>query len=104
MKPKLKSSKTNWPHLCVKDIIYGEGISRTGELVDLGVKFDVVDKAGTWYSYNGERLGQGKENVRNYLKDHPETANAIEKQIRDKALVKPLPVAETNDNLAVEDE
>jgi len=86
------------------DIIYGEGISRTGELVDLGVKFDVIDKAGTWYSYNGERLGQGKENVRNYLKEHTETANAIEKQIRDKALVKPLPVAETNDNLAVEDE
>lgn len=79
------------------DMIYGDGISRVGEIIDLGVKYEVIDKAGTWYSYNGERLGQGKETVRNFLKEHPDTATNIEKQIRDKAIVKPI-VTEFVDN------
>lgn len=77
------------------DIIYGEGISRLSELIDLGVKHDFIEKAGTWYSYQGERLGQGKESVRKYLKEHPEVAETIEKQIRDRLLVKSPELANT---------
>lgn len=68
------------------DILYGEGISRLGEVIDLGVKHEFVEKAGAWYSCNGERIGQGKENVRNYLKEHPEMAEEIEAKIRAKVL------------------
>jgi recombination protein RecA len=64
------------------DIMYGEGVSKTGELIDLGVKAGVVEKSGAWFSYDGTRIGQGRENVRNYLKEHPETAAAIEAAIR----------------------
>jgi len=70
----------------VFDIIYGEGISRESELIDLGTKNDIIEKAGAWYSYNGNKIGQGKENVRVYLKENPETAKIIEQQIRDKLL------------------
>ena len=68
------------------DIIYGEGISREGELIDLGVKEGFVNKAGAWYSYGDNRIGQGKDNVRNYLKEHPEVAQEIEDKIRAKLL------------------
>ncbi len=68
------------------EILYGEGISRLGEIIDLGVKQGLVDKAGAWYSYNGERIGQGKENARAYLKEHPEMAAEIEQQIRARLL------------------
>ena len=68
------------------EILYGEGISREGELIDLGVKHGIVDKAGAWYSYNGDRIGQGKDNVRNFLKDNPEIAQAIDTRLRDKLL------------------
>lgn len=64
------------------DIMYGEGISKTGELIDLGVKADIVEKAGSWYSYGEQRIGQGKENARTYLKEHVEIAEEIEKAIR----------------------
>lgn len=67
------------------DIIYGEGISKTGELIDLGVKSEVVDKSGSWYSYKGERIGQGREKARQFLKDNPEIANQIEEEVRHKA-------------------
>ncbi|WP_456448258.1 recombinase RecA [Thiolapillus sp.] len=63
-------------------ILYGEGISREGEIIDLGVKHGFVEKSGAWYSYNGERIGQGKDNVRNFLKEHPEIAADIEARIR----------------------
>lgn len=69
------------------DIMYGEGISKTGELIDLGVKAEIVEKSGSWYSWNGQQLGQGKESVRAFLKTNPEVANAIEKSIRDKSNV-----------------
>jgi recombination protein RecA len=64
------------------DIMYGEGISKTGELIDLGVKAGVVDKSGAWFSYDGQRIGQGRENSRNFLKEHPEIAASIEAAIR----------------------
>ena len=64
------------------DIMYGEGISKTGELIDLGVKAGVVDKSGAWFSHAGQRIGQGRENARNYLKEHPEVASSIEAAIR----------------------
>ncbi|MBR2299630.1 MAG: recombinase RecA [Alphaproteobacteria bacterium] len=64
------------------DIMYGEGISKTGELVDLGVKAGIVDKAGAWFSYNGEKIGQGRENAKIFLKEHPEVADEIENKIR----------------------
>ena len=75
------------------EILYGEGISREGELIDLGVKHDIIDKAGAWYSYNGDRIGQGKDNVRNFLKDNPEVAQEIEQQLRARLLNQaPAPV------------
>ncbi len=64
------------------DILYGEGISKTGELIDLGVKANVVEKSGSWYSYNGERIGQGREKARQFLKDNVAVANEIEDAIR----------------------
>jgi recombination protein RecA len=67
------------------DIMYGQGISKTGELVDLGVKAGIVDKSGAWYAYEGQRIGQGRENTKTFLKDNPEIANAIERAIRESA-------------------
>ncbi|MGE8655555.1 MAG: recombinase RecA [Achromobacter sp.] len=65
------------------DIMYGTGISREGEIIDLGVAANVVDKSGAWYSYNGNRIGQGKDNVREYLKEHKELAIEIENRVRE---------------------
>jgi recombination protein RecA len=64
------------------EILYGHGISREGELIDLGVQHNLIEKSGSWYSYNGDRIGQGKENVRDYLKDNSEIANVLETAIR----------------------
>lgn len=64
------------------DIMYGEGISKVGELIDLGVKSEIVEKSGSWYAYNGERIGQGREAVKQFLKENPATADAIEAAIR----------------------
>jgi recombination protein RecA len=64
------------------DIMYGEGISKTGELVDLGVTAGIVEKSGSWYSYNGERIGQGRENAKTFLKQNADVAAAIEQAIR----------------------
>ncbi len=68
------------------EILYGEGISRLGEVIELGVKEGFIDKAGAWYSYNGERIGQGKENSRQFLKEHPEMAAEIEQKLRERYL------------------
>jgi len=68
------------------DILYGQGISREGEIIDLGVKEKIMEKAGAWYSYKGSKVGQGKDNVRLYLKENPEIAAEIEQQIREKLL------------------
>ena len=64
------------------DIMYGEGISKTGELIDLGVKSGIVEKAGAWFSYNGEKIGQGRENAKKFLKENPAIADEIENKIR----------------------
>jgi recombination protein RecA len=67
------------------DIMYGEGISKVGELLDLGVAAGVVEKSGSWMSYGGDRIGQGRENAKTFLKDNPEIANQIEAKIRGNA-------------------
>ena len=72
------------------EILYGEGISREGELIDLGVEHKLIEKAGAWYSYNGDKIGQGKEKVRLFLKENPDIANTIEQTLRDKLLTKPV--------------
>ena len=65
------------------DIMYGDGISKTGELLDLGVKSGIVEKSGAWFSFDSQRLGQGRENSRQFLKDNPEVADVIEKGVRE---------------------
>lgn len=80
------------------DILYGEGTSREGEIIDLGVDTKVVEKSGSWYSYNGERLGQGKDNVRNYLKDNPAVAREIENKVRVAKGIAEMPPVETEAN------
>ena len=77
------------------DILYGEGISREGEIIDLGVAQNVIDKSGAWYSYDGNRIGQGKDNVRNLLKENPDLAAEIEAKIRAMLLPKPEARPET---------
>ena len=78
------------------EILYGEGISHEGELIELGVQQGIVDKSGAWYSYNGDRIGQGKENVRTFLKENPEIADEIETRIRAEL----LPSKEAEEELA----
>jgi len=68
------------------DIMYGQGISKEGSIIDIGIELDIVQKSGAWFSYNSERLGQGRENAKQFLKDHPEVAQQIEQQIRDVTL------------------
>jgi recombination protein RecA len=76
------------------EILYNEGISLYGEIIELGVQYNFIDKAGAWFSYKGQRIGQGKDNARNFLKEHPEMAQEIEKLIREKALSsKTTPIA-----------
>ena len=65
------------------DIMYGEGVSREGEIIDIAADLNIIDKSGAWYAYNGEKIGQGKENVKLYLKEHAELANEIENKIRE---------------------
>ena len=65
------------------DIIYGEGISKEGNILDMAVNLDIIEKSGSWFSYNGERIGQGRENVKKYLKDNPKTLEEVEKKVRE---------------------
>jgi recombination protein RecA len=65
------------------DIVYGEGISKEGNVLDIGVNLEIIEKSGAWFSYNGTRIGQGRENVKQYLKENPEICNEIEKKIRE---------------------
>ncbi|MNJ76948.1 recombinase A [compost metagenome] len=65
--------------------MYGAGVSKTGELIDLGVKAGIVEKSGSWFSYNSQRLGQGRDNAKNFLKENPEVANEIELTLRQNA-------------------
>src|SRR4051812_19350308 len=72
------------------EIMYGVGISRNGEIIDMGVQHNIVEKAGSWYSYNGERIGQGKENARTFLEQHPEIARDIEAKLRENLIPPPV--------------
>jgi recombination protein RecA len=67
------------------DIMYGEGISKVGELIDLGVKVGVVEKSGAWFSYDSQRIGQGRENAKQFLRDHKDVADAIERKVREQS-------------------
>jgi recombination protein RecA len=65
------------------DILYGEGISREGEIIDMGVNAHILDKSGAWYAYNGEKIGQGKDNAREFLRENPDIAREIENKVRE---------------------
>lgn len=84
------------------EILYGEGISREGELIELGVKEGLIDKSGAWYSYNGDRIGQGKDNVRNFLKENSDIAESIESRLRETLLPVVPPVAADPEEAGVE--
>ncbi|CAB3772384.1 recombinase A [Burkholderia sp. MSh2] len=86
------------------DILYGEGISRQGEIIDLGVQAKIVDKAGAWYSYNGEKIGQGKDNAREFLRENPEIALEIENRIRESLGVAAMPDGVGHDEAEAMDE
>ncbi|AOK17656.1 DNA recombination/repair protein RecA [Burkholderia cepacia] len=86
------------------DILYGEGISRQGEIIDLGVQAKIVDKAGAWYSYNGEKIGQGKDNAREFLRENPEIAREIENRIRESLGVAAMPDGAGHDEAEAMDE
>ena len=89
-KVKVVKNKVSPPFkLANFEILYGEGISREGELIDLGVANKLIDKAGAWYSYQGEKIGQGKDKVRTFLKENPDIADTIDKQLRELLLAKP---------------
>jgi len=89
-KVKVVKNKVSPPFkLAHFEILYGEGISREGELIDMGVEHKLIEKAGAWYSYQGDKIGQGKEKVRIFLKENPDIADLIEQTLRDKLLKKP---------------
>jgi recombination protein RecA len=85
----------------VTEILYGEGISREGELIDMGVEAKLVEKSGAWYSYDGERIGQGKENARQYMKENPAMAVRLEAALRAQFVPADVP---RGDQAAVEDD
>jgi recombination protein RecA len=76
------------------DILYGEGISREGEIIDMGVNARVLEKSGAWYAYNGEKIGQGKDNSREFLRENPELAIEIENKVREAMGIPLLPTGE----------
>ncbi|SDW25730.1 recombination protein RecA [Paenibacillus sp. CF384] len=86
------------------DIMYGEGISKEGSIVDIGVEQDIVQKSGAWFSYNGERLGQGRENAKQFLKDHKDIAAVIEKQIREASNMATAAAVAAGDAFSEDDE
>ena len=84
------------------DILYGEGVSREGEIIDMGVKQGIIEKSGAWYSYGKDRIGQGKDNVRNFLKENPDLANEIDVKIRAALLPQTVAATEATETLAEE--
>ena len=76
------------------DILYGEGISREGEIIDMGVEAKVLEKSGSWYAYNGEKIGQGKDNSREFLRENPALAVEIENKVRESLGIRLLPVGD----------
>jgi recombination protein RecA len=91
-KVKVVKNKVSPPFKTAEfDILYGEGISREGEIIDMGVAAKVVDKAGAWYAYNGEKIGQGKDNAREFLRENAELAVEIENKVREAMGIRLLP-------------
>jgi recombination protein RecA len=86
------------------EILYGEGISREGEIIELGVQHGLIDKAGSWYSYGSDRIGQGKENVREFLRSNPDVAAEVEQKIREKLLPQTVKTSASDDEEAVAQE
>ena len=86
------------------EILYGEGASRNGEIIDIGAKIGLIDKSGAWYSCNGVRIGQGKENARTYLKENPELARELEEKIRNHFLARPDAIPLSHDTSSAEHE
>lgn len=86
------------------DIMYGEGISREGSLIDIATELDIVNKSGAWYSYEGERLGQGRENAKQFIKEHTEISNVIEQKIREASNLTTVVPAPTNEQLKEEED
>lgn len=103
---KVVKNKTAPPFRVVEfDILYGEGISKMGELIDLGVKAEIIEKSGSWYSYGGQRIGQGKENVRTFLKENAEMTAEIEEKIRaDAGLVEEVEPLQAGDDYEADGE
>jgi recombination protein RecA len=94
VKVKVVKNKVAPPfRLCEFDIIYGEGVSKVGEILDLGVECGVVQKSGSWFSYDSNKLGQGRESVKSLLLDNPELADEIERKVKDKLMAVPAPAA-----------
>lgn len=85
------------------DVTFGKGISKAGNLLDIAVTQEFIQKSGSWFSYNGERIGQGRNNVKQYLEDNPEVADAIEAQIREALSLTSSPAAENDENAEVEE-
>ena len=97
-KVKVVKNKVSPPFKTAEfDILYGQGISREGEIIDMGVEQKVLEKSGSWYAYNGEKIGQGKDNAREFLKENPALAFEIENKVRSAAGIRLLPGAETAD-------
>ena len=105
VKVKVVKNKVAAPFkLAEFDIMFGEGISKTGELVDYGVKLDIVDKAGAWFSYGDSKIGQGRENSKVFLKDNPEIATEIERKILESMGINDALISSTSDDLEDESE
>ncbi len=97
-KVKVVKNKVSPPFKTAEfDILYGQGISREGEVIDMGVEQKVLEKSGSWYAYNGEKIGQGKDNAREFLRENPELAFEIENKVREAAGIRLLPSGETAD-------
>ena len=103
-KVKIVKNKVATPfRTCVVDMMYGEGISRTGEILDFAVDMDLIKKSGSFYSYNGERIGQGRDNARQFLLEHPEIFDDLDQKIRTQLLQNPgLPVSDDGNSASVE--
>ena len=86
------------------DIMYGEGISRAGDILDCATEAGILEKSGSWYSYQGERIGQGRENVKTYLKERPELMNSLEAQIKEKFIAKKTEEEEDEDDILVDED
>jgi recombination protein RecA len=94
-KVKVVKNKVSPPFKTAEfDILYGQGISREGEIIDMGVNNKILEKSGAWYAYNGEKIGQGKDNAREFLKENPEIAIEIENKVREAVGIPQLPGAD----------